>query len=130
MSYYLLKETIQPCAKPAILGNESAQFVAVLTTPEWDGSYSDQASFHFSYFTSSQIPSCRGVIYHKSSACERYFVLLQMRKAPHYRGEAQSQHWFFSFQSPSRRSASKRSGPYCAPTYCPPARPTGSRRTR
>ena len=36
MSYYLLKETIQPCAKPAILGNESAQFVAVLTTPEWE----------------------------------------------------------------------------------------------
>ena len=34
-----------------------------------------------------QLPSCRGVIYHKSSACERYFVLLQMRKAPHYRGE-------------------------------------------
>ena len=34
-----------------------------------------------------KIPSCRGVIYHKSSACERYFVLLQMRKAPHYRGE-------------------------------------------
>ena len=36
---------------------------------------------------SIQLPSCRGVIYHKSSACERYFVLLQMRKAPHYRGE-------------------------------------------
>ena len=36
MSYYLLKETIQPCAKPAILGNKSAQFVAVLTTPEWE----------------------------------------------------------------------------------------------
>ena len=36
MSFYLLKETIQPCAKPAILGNKSAQFVAVLTTPEWE----------------------------------------------------------------------------------------------
>ena len=36
MSYYLLKETIQPCAKPAIFGNKSAQFVAVLTTPEWE----------------------------------------------------------------------------------------------
>ena len=39
-----------------------------------------------------------------------------MRKAPHYRGEAQSQHWFFSFQSPSRGLASKRSGPCCAPS--------------
>ena len=36
MSYYLLKETIQPCAKPDILGNKTAQFVAVLTTPEWE----------------------------------------------------------------------------------------------
>ena len=36
MSYYLLKETIQPCAKPDNIGNETAQFVAVLTTPEWE----------------------------------------------------------------------------------------------
>ena len=36
MSYYLLKETIQPCAKPVILGNKTTQFVAVLTTPEWE----------------------------------------------------------------------------------------------
>jgi len=36
MQYYLLKETIQPCAKPDIPGNKTAQFVAVLTTPEWE----------------------------------------------------------------------------------------------
>ena len=36
MSYYLIKETIQPCAKADILGNRTAQFVAVLTTPEWE----------------------------------------------------------------------------------------------
>ena len=36
MSYYLLSETIQPCAKPDILGDQTAQFVAVLTTPEWE----------------------------------------------------------------------------------------------
>ena len=36
MSYYLLKETIQPCAKPDNIGNETAQFVAVLTTSEWE----------------------------------------------------------------------------------------------
>ena len=36
MSYYLLRETIQPCAKPDIFGNETTQFVAVLTTPEWE----------------------------------------------------------------------------------------------
>ena len=52
-------------------------------------------------------------LYHKSSACEGYFVLQQMRKAPHYKGEAQSQHCFFKLQSPSRRSASRRSAPCC-----------------
>ena len=36
MSYYLLKETIQPCEKSVILGNKTTQFVAVLTTPEWE----------------------------------------------------------------------------------------------
>ena len=36
MSYYLLSETIQPCAKSDILGDQTAQFVAVLTTPEWE----------------------------------------------------------------------------------------------
>ena len=36
MSYFLIKETIQPCAKPDIPGNQTAQFVAVLTTPEWE----------------------------------------------------------------------------------------------
>ena len=35
MQYYLLKETIQPCAKSDIQGNRTAQFVAVLTTAEW-----------------------------------------------------------------------------------------------
>ena len=36
MSYYLLRETIQPCAKPDVFGNKTTQFVAVLTTPEWE----------------------------------------------------------------------------------------------
>ena len=36
MRYYLLKETIQPCAKQELPGNQTAQFVAVLTTPEWE----------------------------------------------------------------------------------------------
>ena len=36
MSYYLLRETIQPCAKPDVFGNVTTQFVAVLTTPEWE----------------------------------------------------------------------------------------------
>ena len=36
MQYYLLKETIQPCAKADIPGNQPAQFVAVLTTAEWE----------------------------------------------------------------------------------------------
>ena len=36
MKYYLLKETIQPCAKQELPGNQAAQFVAVLTTPEWE----------------------------------------------------------------------------------------------
>jgi len=37
---------------------------------------------------------------------------------------------FFTLQSPSRRSAGTRSGPCCAPSCCPPGRPTGSRQTR
>ena len=36
MSYYLLKETIQPCAKADLFGGRTAQYVAVLTTPEWE----------------------------------------------------------------------------------------------
>ena len=36
MSYYLLKETMQPCAKADLPGNKSLQYVAVLTTPEWE----------------------------------------------------------------------------------------------
>ena len=36
MSYYLLKETMQPCSKADLPGNRSAQYVAVLTTPEWE----------------------------------------------------------------------------------------------
>ena len=36
MSYYLLRETIQPCAEPDVFGNKTTQFVAVLTTPEWE----------------------------------------------------------------------------------------------
>ena len=36
MSYYLLTETIQPCSKADIPGNKAAQYVAVLTTPEWE----------------------------------------------------------------------------------------------
>lgn len=36
MSYYLLKETIQPCEKADILGNKTTQYAAVLTTPEWE----------------------------------------------------------------------------------------------
>ena len=36
MSYYLLKETIQPCAKEDILGNKDTQYAAVLTTAEWE----------------------------------------------------------------------------------------------
>ncbi len=35
MQYYPIKETIQPCAKSDIQGNKTAQFVAVLTTPEF-----------------------------------------------------------------------------------------------
>ena len=36
MSYYLLKETICPCAKADALKDRTAQYVAVLTTPEWE----------------------------------------------------------------------------------------------
>ena len=36
MSYYLLTETIQPCSKADIPGNKATQYVAVLTTPEWE----------------------------------------------------------------------------------------------
>ena len=36
MSYYLLKETMQPCSKADLPGNKSVQYVAVLTTPEWE----------------------------------------------------------------------------------------------
>ncbi|MBR6951897.1 MAG: magnesium transporter CorA [Oscillospiraceae bacterium] len=36
MSCYLLKETIQPCAKADLFSGQTAQYVAVLTTPEWE----------------------------------------------------------------------------------------------
>ena len=36
MSYYLLTETIQPCSKADIFSNRATQYVAVLTTPEWE----------------------------------------------------------------------------------------------
>ena len=36
MSYYLIRETILPCAKADIFGNETTPFVVVLTTPEWE----------------------------------------------------------------------------------------------
>ncbi len=36
MSYYLLKETIQPCTRADTLDNKTAQYVAVLTTAEWE----------------------------------------------------------------------------------------------
>ena len=36
MSYYLLKETIQPCTRADTLDSKTAQYVAVLTTAEWE----------------------------------------------------------------------------------------------
>ena len=36
MSYYLLKETVQPCSKAELLDSKSAQYAAILTTPEWE----------------------------------------------------------------------------------------------
>ena len=36
MSYYLLAETIQPCSKEEILDKETMQYVAILTTSEWE----------------------------------------------------------------------------------------------
>ena len=36
MSYYLLAETIQPCSKEEILDKEALQYVAILTTSEWE----------------------------------------------------------------------------------------------
>ena len=36
MSYYLLAETVQPCSKAEALGRNDRQFVAILTTPEWE----------------------------------------------------------------------------------------------
>ena len=36
MSYYLLAETVQPCSKAELLDRKGMQYVAVLTTPEWE----------------------------------------------------------------------------------------------
>jgi len=36
MSYYLLSETIQPCAAEELRDRAGGQYVAVLTTPEWE----------------------------------------------------------------------------------------------
>ena len=36
MSYYLLKETIQPCSGKDLHKQTNHQYVAVLTTPEWE----------------------------------------------------------------------------------------------
>ena len=36
MSYYLLKETVQPCSKAELLAGRGVQYVAILTTPEWE----------------------------------------------------------------------------------------------
>ena len=36
MSYYLLAETVQPCSKADILDRKDMQYVAILTTPEWE----------------------------------------------------------------------------------------------
>lgn len=36
MSYYLLTETIQPCSKADVINRKAAQYVAVLTTTEWE----------------------------------------------------------------------------------------------
>ncbi len=43
MSYYLLTETIHPCSKAEVFSNETTQYVAVLTTPEWE---SERESFN------------------------------------------------------------------------------------
>ena len=36
MSYYLLKETVQPCSKAELLDSKGVQYAAILTTPEWN----------------------------------------------------------------------------------------------
>ena len=36
MSYYLLEETMRPCAAENLRDRENRQYVAVLTTPEWE----------------------------------------------------------------------------------------------
>ena len=36
MSYYLLKETVQPCSKAELLASMGVQYAAILTTPEWE----------------------------------------------------------------------------------------------
>ena len=36
MNYYLLAETIQPCSKAELLERKSMQYVAILTTAEWE----------------------------------------------------------------------------------------------
>ena len=36
MSYYLLKETVQPCSKEELLDSKGVQYAAILTTPEWE----------------------------------------------------------------------------------------------
>ena len=36
MSYYLLKESVQPCSKAEIFDSKDIQYAAVLTTPEWE----------------------------------------------------------------------------------------------
>ena len=36
MSYYHLAETVQPCSKADILDRKAVQYVAILTTPEWE----------------------------------------------------------------------------------------------
>ena len=36
MSYYLLKETVQPCSKAELLDSKGVQYAAILTTPEWE----------------------------------------------------------------------------------------------
>ena len=36
MSYYLLKETVQPCSKAEYLNRKGVQYAAILTTTEWE----------------------------------------------------------------------------------------------
>ena len=36
MSYYLLAETVQPCSRADILDRKDMQYVAILSTPEWE----------------------------------------------------------------------------------------------